>query len=79
MTEKKTCPVDHSGFIHKVSNSTRTECTNESKVNPLNMMPELGQEMAPGQKIALSQERTISSIPKQDGNTKWEYPSPQVL
>ena len=43
------------------------------------MMPELSQGMAPGQKIRLSTEREISSIPKpEDGSgNKWEYPSSQ--
>jgi cytochrome c heme-lyase len=47
-------------------------------LNPLNMMPELPQSAAAGQKKLLSTEREVSSIPKTGAdNSKWEYPSPQ--
>ncbi|KAI8903553.1 cytochrome c/c1 heme-lyase [Gorgonomyces haynaldii] len=40
------------------------------------MMPHLTQDMAEGQKMRLSVERTESSIPKEE-KQNWEYPSPQ--
>lgn len=40
-------------------------------------MPDLVQSPAPGQQIPLPTERVISSIPKVDGASRWEYPSPQ--
>lgn len=50
-----------------------------SKMNPLNNMPNLSQEKAPGQIIDLPTSRTLSSIPKTntDDGKVWEYPSPQ--
>ncbi|EGF78842.1 hypothetical protein BATDEDRAFT_5923, partial [Batrachochytrium dendrobatidis JAM81] len=47
-----------------------------SELNPLNMMPNLSQNMVSGQTRALSTERTLSGIPKSKNN-HWEYPSPQ--
>ena len=47
------CPVAHRG------SSTRDDA-----INPLNRMPELSQGRVPGQKVELSIERTISTIPK---------------
>ncbi|KAL2917690.1 holocytochrome c synthase [Polyrhizophydium stewartii] len=64
------CPVDHTKF----SGSARL--THGDGLNPDNMMPNLTQDMAPGQTIKLPTERTMSSIPKSDGGV-WEYPSPQ--
>lgn len=51
-------------------------------LNPLNNMPmAISSQRAPGQKIVLSTERAISSIPRGElpdqGN--WEYPSPQQM
>lgn len=63
-----------------VSNQSTGGCpVDHSKVNPLNNMPNLSQEKAPGQTLDLPTSRTLSSIPKtntDDGNV-WEYPSPQ--
>ncbi|KAJ1959571.1 holocytochrome c synthase [Dipsacomyces acuminosporus] len=69
------CPVNH-------GNSAQSE------VNPLNMMPNLTQEMHEGQTSKLSVERELSSIPRATGSSDpndsyggngqvWEYPSPQ--
>ncbi|KAI9205860.1 cytochrome c/c1 heme-lyase, partial [Polychytrium aggregatum] len=47
-------------------------------LNPQNMMPHLGNSMAPGQDKPLPTERTASIIPKADETGKtWAYPSPQ--
>ncbi|KAL1915687.1 uncharacterized protein VTP21DRAFT_6446 [Calcarisporiella thermophila] len=47
-------------------------------LNPSNQIPaNLAQQPAPGQRIELPTERSISSIPKSNSEEKWEYPSPQ--
>lgn len=48
------CPISHD----------KTSLTKGDALNPLNYMPELTQSQAPLQKIELSKERTISSIPR---------------
>lgn len=51
-------------------------------LNPLNNMPvDISTEMAPGQKIKLSTQKTISTIPKGENvdDGVWEYPSPQQM
>ncbi|ANB15548.1 holocytochrome c synthase CYC3 [Sugiyamaella lignohabitans] len=55
--------------------------TGSSDINPLNNMPDLSSQRAPGQKLALPTERTMSSIPKgtANGDGVWEYPSPQQM
>jgi cytochrome c heme-lyase len=64
------CPVDH---------TKQQGCpVDHTKLNPHNMMPELNQEMQPGQQIKLPTQRTESTIKNTTTNTKWEYPSPQV-
>ncbi|KAJ3413291.1 holocytochrome c synthase [Chytridiales sp. JEL 0842] len=64
--EGGSCPVPHHG---------------SGDLNPLNMIPKLSEEMAPGQKIPLSKEREKSTIPKSNvadpAEETWEYPSPQ--
>lgn len=51
-----------------------------SKLNPLNWMPfELSQSRATDQRTHLPLERTISSIPRGDSDSNWEYPSPQQM
>lgn len=50
------------------------------KLNPLNWMPfELSQSRATDQRTHLPLERTISSIPRGDSDSNWEYPSPQQM
>ena len=50
------------------------------KLNPLNWMPfELSQSRATDQRNHLPLERTISSIPRGDSDSNWEYPSPQQM
>ncbi|EDK39275.2 hypothetical protein PGUG_03373 [Meyerozyma guilliermondii ATCC 6260] len=63
--EKSECPVDH-----------------ESILNPMNNMPmDISSERAPGQKVVLPTERTVSSIPRGESADMgfWEYPSPQQM
>lgn len=51
-----------------------------SKLNPLNYMPSyISQSRAENQKKALPVERTVSSIPRGDAESNWEYPSPQQM
>ncbi|PQE23404.1 Cytochrome c heme lyase protein [Rutstroemia sp. NJR-2017a WRK4] len=51
-----------------------------SKYNPLNFMfPDLSQEPAKDQTVALPTEREPSTIPKGTGDGNWEYPSPQQM
>lgn len=77
------CPVDHAAFLQSGACPVKPGSTdNDPVLNPLNNMPmAISSERAPGQKIILSTDRTISSIPRgesaQAGN--WEYPSPQQM
>lgn len=72
------CPVNHGlAAACPVRPSDDVEV-----LNPLNNMPmAITSERAPGQKVVLSTERTILSIPRGElpdqGN--WEYPSPQQM
>ncbi|MCJ1405760.1 holocytochrome c synthase [Xylographa trunciseda] len=51
-----------------------------SKLNPLNYMPSnISQSRAANQTVRLPVEREISSIPRGDAETNWEYPSPQQM
>lgn len=88
------CPVDHNSFKKQEASESAcpikhsplvSECPikdNDEVLNPLNNMPmAISSEKAPGQKISLSTERTISSIPRGelDDQGLWEYPSPQQM
>ncbi|KAJ9124343.1 hypothetical protein QFC22_001143 [Naganishia vaughanmartiniae] len=76
------CPVQHgqsplSGLGGGVSSSS-TKPVPEGQLNPLNQMPTLSHQRAPGQEIELPIERTTSTIPRPHAEEKvWEYPSPQ--
>ena len=51
-----------------------------SKLNLLNYMPsDLSQARAEHQTVRLPTDRTLSSIPKGDATSNWEYPSPQQM
>lgn len=51
-----------------------------SKLNPLNYMPSnISQARSKNQTVALPVERTVSSIPRGDADSNWEYPSPQQM
>jgi cytochrome c heme-lyase len=56
------CPIDHG---------------KTGELNPLNQIPTLAQERAPGQTSELPLEREVSSIPRAKDSSKWEYPSAQ--
>ncbi|MCJ1467622.1 holocytochrome c synthase [Pseudocyphellaria aurata] len=71
------CPV-------KAPNAPLTKSNQDpsswSKLNPLNYMPSnLSQLRAEHQKRELPVERTMSSIPRGDTESNWEYPSPQQM
>lgn len=54
--------------------------SSRSKLNPLNYMPSyISQSRAEQQKKELPVERTLSSIPRGDAESNWEYPSPQQM
>lgn len=60
--------------------SSDAPSTTLSKLNPLNYMPSnLSQNRNSRQTIALPTSRTISSIPRGDTQSNWEYPSPQQM
>lgn len=75
-----TCPqqVAQSSSTER-SCPVRTSHARES-LNPLNFMfPNLSQSRATSQRSALPVERTVSSIPRGDVDSNWEYPSPQQM
>lgn len=68
------CPVPHGNPADDKPKSLL------SQLNPLNyMFPDLTQDRAPNQTHHLPTSREESSIPRSDGDTKWEYPSPQQM
>ncbi|AOW02779.1 YALI0C12918p [Yarrowia lipolytica CLIB122] len=76
------CPVDHSQRSSWFSWAKPSgPDANNNKLNPLNMMPDLSSQRAPGQSVDLPLERTMSTIPKGKESSAgvWEYPSPQQM
>ena len=72
------CPIDHS----RVGKPSECPVKGDEVLNPMNNMPmSISSEKAPGQKISLSTERTISSIPRGETEDQglWDYPSPQQM
>lgn len=74
---RESCPVkapNQPKASHPVSTSAL------SKLNPLNYMPSnLSQSRASNQTVELPVEREMSSIPRGDAESNWEYPSPQQM
>lgn len=91
LTEKSAgCPRMHSSskLSQDISSCpvVRNSTINDEvyPLNPLNNMPSfIPSTKQPGQKLDLSADRTVSSIPKGDNNKVdkefWEYPSPQQM
>lgn len=86
--DETACPVKRSNresaFACPVKGSAEVEaCPVKGNVtlNPLNNMPDIPSDRAPGQTLVLSTERTVSSIPRGelDNQGNWEYPSPQQM
>ena len=70
---KSQCPMHE-------EESNRSGCPIEKPgLNEFNYMPEVSNEKLADQKINLSKDRELSSIPKSKGKKDevWEYPSPQ--
>ena len=90
-TSPAKCPVDHNALASGSSLSPHpsdpshppgpAKCPVEhgktGDLNPLNQIPNLAQERAPGQTTELPLEREVSSIPRAKDSSKWEYPSAQ--
>ncbi|SNX83457.1 related to CYC3 - holocytochrome-c synthase (cytochrome c heme lyase) [Melanopsichium pennsylvanicum] len=57
-------PISGSMATSSSASSSSSSKPWSSTLNPLNMMPNLGQSQAPEQKIELSTERVVSSIPR---------------
>ncbi|CCF60405.1 hypothetical protein KAFR_0K00500 [Kazachstania africana CBS 2517] len=66
--DELTCPVMH-------TSSSRSK----DQINLLNYMPHDLTKVHEGQKLDLTTQRTISSIPKGSEKGKWEYPSAQQM
>lgn len=76
------CPVDHSKMAGAACPVNYGKLGDKVEIlNPLNNMPTISSERAPGQKVVLSTERTVSTIPcgETDDQGFWEYPSPQQM
>ncbi|KAK2725283.1 holocytochrome c-type synthase-like [Artemia franciscana] len=71
------CGMSSSGSSQAVL--TETPASENTDVNPLNMMPPPNQRPAPDQPFPLSTERQTSTIPKADKNENWQYPSEQMF
>lgn len=62
------------------SSAQSTTPSTFSKLNPLNYMPtNLSQNRSANQTIHLPVDREMSSIPRGDSDSNWEYPSPQQM
>lgn len=75
------CPVNH-GKNTMPACPVKGSGDDTEVLNPMNNMPmAISSERAPGQKISLGTERTISTIPRGESNDQglWEYPSPQQM
>ena len=71
------CPISSSNAPPP---SSVPEKSTMSKLNPLNYMPSnLSQSRGKNQTIHLPLEREMSSIPRGDAESNWEYPSPQQM
>lgn len=76
------CPIDHSSLKPAATCPMKKNDDDVEVLNPMNNMPmAISSERAPGQKVILSTERTISSIPRGESADQglWEYPSPQQM
>jgi len=69
------CPVPHDKAPAPTQEPAKCPI-DHTAIDPLNQMPRLSHEKAPGQVIDLPTERTESSIPRTDSG-RWDYPSPQ--
>uniref|UniRef100_A0A8D8VCW5 Holocytochrome c-type synthase n=1 Tax=Cacopsylla melanoneura TaxID=428564 RepID=A0A8D8VCW5_9HEMI len=71
------CPMHQGGTTKPPAGFVESE-----EINPLNMMPKLNQNPAPGQPFSLPKDRQISTIPKANPDEEgpfWVYPSQQMF
>ncbi|KAL8792849.1 MAG: hypothetical protein Q9195_004578 [Heterodermia aff. obscurata] len=74
----RSCPVKAPN--RPLPSSTPQKPSTFSVLNPLNYMPSnLSQSRASNQTVHLPTERELSSIPRGDSDSNWEYPSPQQM
>ena len=74
------CPINHPSSPSPPATGPPSEPSKFSKLNPLNyMFSDLSQERSSQQKYALPTTREISTIPRGDADSNWEYPSPQQM
>lgn len=86
----KGCPVDRSKHASEAPHTVPKGCPVSSQqapsfaqslldkeINPLNQMPHLPQSKHTDQTEDLSTDRELSTIPRADSGSRWEYPSPQ--
>lgn len=74
--QARVCPAGREGL-------GLTQCPIMREYNQRNLIPELSSEKAQGQKMDLSTDRMVSSIPKSklgdsEEKSNWIYPSPRV-
>ena len=74
----QSCPVKQSSSTPPTSNQPSAPST-LSKLNPLNYMPKLSNTRGADQTYSLPTNRELSSIPRGDADSNWEYPSPQQM
>lgn len=76
-TSNISCPIN---APNESLDSSEPHSASLSRLNPLNYMPlNIPQSRAKSQRTVLPVERTMSSIPRGDADTNWEYPSPQQM
>jgi cytochrome c heme-lyase len=74
------CPVKHSSFTSEKSSEQIQGCPvkhGKANINPLNQMPTDLSSAQGTESSILGKERTISSIPRENPEEKWVYPSEQ--
>ncbi|KAJ3069510.1 holocytochrome c synthase [Podochytrium sp. JEL0797] len=80
---KDGCPVDHTAFAKAASGCPvphNDGTPNPHGLNPLNNIPlGINDRMADGQTVPLSLDREVSTIPRSDTKSNWDYPSPQAF
>ncbi|KAI5712616.1 hypothetical protein M8J76_002809 [Diaphorina citri] len=79
------CPMHKEGGASKPPPGFEADIklvADNEEINPLNMMPKMNQNPAPGQPFPLPKERQVSTIPKAKPDEEgpfWVYPSQQMF
>lgn len=74
------CPVASDKMVEKLLNNNKHSSHGEESdetIDLRNMMPKISQNPMPGDTVAFSKDREVSSIPKTGESENWVYPSPQ--